>query len=256
VHGVDKRRSVVPDGQVGLDRLQLGVTALQHRPVVGIGRCQRGLIEALGEQPALMGQRPGIAASPGPAVAQQELAEAMASPGAVLDHVGPGAAQIPHCLLGHGRDADGHQFSGPVQPGQPPAVPPVGLDLVAGRLGDQRGGDHLAAHSHAMQQPGQLIAGRSGLIAGSQPAGIPKAANEPAHRRLLMRNPLDIRAVPIWGKDRHRDGVLVDVQAKVDQAKMGDTGHGRLLPYVAPSAPSWMTHALVTAERSRPLHAD
>jgi hypothetical protein len=48
----------------------------------------------------------------------------------------------------------------------------------------------------------------------------------------------------------------VDVQAKVDRTEMGDTGHGRLLPYVAPSAPSWMTHALVTAERSRPLHVD
>jgi hypothetical protein len=71
-----------------------------------------------------------------------------------------------------------------------------------------------------------------------------------------MRNPLDVWAVTIWGQDRRRDGVLVDVQAEVDRTKMGDTGHGRLLLYVAPSAPSWMTHALVTAERSRPLHAD
>jgi hypothetical protein len=38
----------------------------------------------------------------------------------------------------------------------------------------------------------------------------------------------------------------VDVQADMDRTKMGDTSHGRLLPYVAPSAPSWMTHALVT----------
>jgi hypothetical protein len=177
-------------------------------------------------------------------VAQQELAEAMPSPGAVLDHVGSGPAQIPHRLLGHGRDADGHQFPGPVQPRQSPAVPTVGLDLVAGGLGDQRGGDHLTAHAHAMQQPGQLVAGRAGLVAGSQPAGITKAANEPAHRRLVMRNPLDVSAVTIWGQDRHRDGVLVDLQAEVDRTKMADTRHGRLLPYVAPSAPSWMTHAL------------
>jgi hypothetical protein len=109
---------------------------------------------------------------------------------------------------------------------------------------------------HALQQPGQLVAGRAGLVAGSQPAGITKAANEPAHRRLVMRNPVDVRAVAVWGQDRHRDGVLVDVQAKVGRAEMGDTGHGRLLPYVAPSTSAWMTHALVTAERSRPLHAD
>src|SRR4029453_4164128 len=99
-------------------------------------------------------------------------------------------------------------------------------------------------------------AGRTGLIAGSQKAGIPKAANEPAHRRLVMRDPLDVRAVTIWGQDRHRDGVLVDAQAKGDGGEVGGPGHGRLLPYVAPSAPSWMTPALVTAERSRPLHAD
>jgi hypothetical protein len=91
----------------------------------------------LRQQPALVGQGPGVAAPPGPAVAQQELAQAMPGTGTVLDHVGPGAAQISHRLLGHGRDADGHQFPGPVQPSQPPAVPTVGLDPVAWGLGDQ-----------------------------------------------------------------------------------------------------------------------
>jgi hypothetical protein len=43
-----------------------------------------------------------------------------------------------------------------------------------------------------------------------------------------------------WTAGRWRPG------SEVGRAKMRDTGHGRLLPYVAPSAPSWMTHALVT----------
>src|SRR5215217_8756377 len=129
------------------------------------------------------------------------------------------------------------------------------LTLSPGPWGSARG-DHLTAQVQAMQQPGQVIAGRAGLIAGSQPAGITKAANEPAHRRLVMGNGVDLEALAVGGQDRHRDGVLVDVQTQVGRAEMGDTGHGRLLPYVAPSAPSWMTHALVTAERSRPLHAD
>jgi hypothetical protein len=128
--------------------------------------------------------------------------------------------------------------------------------LVAGRLGDQRRRDHLAAHVHAVQQPGQLEPGRAGLIAGSQPAGSTQAANEPAYRRLVMRNPVDVRAVTIGGQDRHRDGVLVNIQAEVDRTEMGDTGHGRLLPYVAPSAPSWMTHTYASADWSRPLHTD
>jgi hypothetical protein len=97
-----------------------------------------------------------------------------------------------------------------------------------------------------MQQPGQLIAGRAGLVAGSQQPGLGKAANEPADRGLVVGDPLDVWAVAVVGQDRHRDGVLVDVQAKVSGGEMRDTGHGRLLLYVAPSAPSWMTHALVT----------
>jgi hypothetical protein len=34
---------------------------------------------------------------------------------------------------------DGDQLAGAVQPGQPPAVAPVGLDLVAGALGISEG---------------------------------------------------------------------------------------------------------------------
>ena len=46
--------------------------------------------------------------------------------------------------------------------GEPPAVAAVGLDLVAGRPGNQRRRDHLAAEVQAVQQAGQLIAGRAG----------------------------------------------------------------------------------------------
>jgi hypothetical protein len=65
-------------------------------------------------------------------VAQQELAKPVPRPGEVFDHVGPSAAQIPHGLLVHGRDADTDQLASAVQPGQPAAVTLVGLDLVAG----------------------------------------------------------------------------------------------------------------------------
>jgi hypothetical protein len=63
----------------------------------------------------------------------------MAGPHPLLDHVAPGAAQVPHGLLGRGGDPDGDQLPSPVPPGQPPAVTLVGLDPVAGGLGDQRG---------------------------------------------------------------------------------------------------------------------
>jgi hypothetical protein len=100
-----------------------------------MGGGQRGLVEALDQQPALVGQRPDVPAPPGPPVAQQELRQPMPGASPVLDHVGAGAAQVAPGLLGRGGDADGDQFPGPVQPRQSPAVPPVGLDLVAGGLG-------------------------------------------------------------------------------------------------------------------------
>jgi hypothetical protein len=56
---------------------------------------------------------------------------------------------------------------------------------------------------------------RSRLATG----GIAQVANEPGHRGLVMRNPVEVRAVTIWGQDRHREGVLVDVQAKVGGAR-------------------------------------
>ena len=113
-----------------------------------------------------MGMGPcGRPAPPDPAMAQHELAEAMPGTGAVGEQIGAGAAQVPHRLLGHGRDADGHQLAGAVQPGQPAAVTTVGLDPIPGRGRDQRGRNHLAAHMEPSEQPGQLVTGGAGLIA-------------------------------------------------------------------------------------------
>ena len=187
-------------------------------------------------------------------MAQQELAEPVPRPGEVFDHVGSGAAQVPHRLLLDGGDADTDQLAGAMQPGQPAAVPPVGLDLVARCPRDQRRGDHLAADPHALHQPGQLEASRAGLIAGSQPAGVTQAADEPADRHLVVGDPLDVWDLLVRMQDPDRDGVLVDVQAKMDRGKMSDTGHGRLLPYGGSARSVWVTHA--DADRSRPLHAD
>jgi hypothetical protein len=49
-------------------------------------------------------------------VAQQELAQPVPRPGAVGDHVGAGTAQVPDGFLPDGRDADGDQLAGAVQP--------------------------------------------------------------------------------------------------------------------------------------------
>jgi hypothetical protein len=84
--------------------------------------------------------------------------------------------------------------AGAVQPGQPTAATGVGLDPVTGGGGDRRRRDHLAADPDRRQQPGQVVPGRAGLIAGSQPTGITKAANEPADRGLVVGDPVDLGA--------------------------------------------------------------
>src|SRR4029453_13859442 len=137
-----------------------------------------------------------------------------------------------------GWDAAADPLPGAVQPAQPPAIPPVGLDLVTRRLGDQRRGDHLAAHVQAVQQPGQLEAGRSGLLAGSRGAGVAEAANEPADGGLVVGNPLDVWDLLVGRQDPDRDGVLVDIQAEMDRREVRDTGHGRLLRYGGSARPS------------------
>jgi hypothetical protein len=152
-------------------------------------------------------------AAPDPAVAQQELRQPVPRPGPVFDHVGTGAAQVPHGFLPDGRDADGDQLAGAVQPRQPAAVPRIGLDPIPRCDRDQRRRDHLAADAHVGKQPGQLEPGGAGLVAGSQPAGIAEAANEPAHRRLVVGNPVDLGDLLVRGQDRHRDRVAVHVQA-------------------------------------------
>jgi hypothetical protein len=49
-------------------------------------------------------------------VAQQELAQPVPRAGEVFDHVGAGAAQVPHRFLLEGGDADSDQLAGAVQP--------------------------------------------------------------------------------------------------------------------------------------------
>jgi hypothetical protein len=159
-----------------------------------------------------------------------------ASPGAVLDHVGPGPAQIPHRLLGHGRDADGDQFPGPVQPGQPPAVPTVGLGpRRRGPWGSARGrSPHSALRCGAAAGPARSRSGRPGsrLATGGDHQGGQRACaptprrGRPA-RRQAYRGP-GPGSPPRWCPCARLDPGGSDHD--------GCTGHGRLLPYVAPAA--------------------
>jgi hypothetical protein len=100
---------------------------------VAEGGLQLGVVEVLGAQPALVLAGPAGPGAVDATVPQQEGLQPPAGAAAVIDQVGAGAAQVPDRLLGRGGDADTDQLAGAVQPGQPPAVAPVGLDLVPDR---------------------------------------------------------------------------------------------------------------------------
>ena len=85
---------------------------------------QRGLVEALPGKPLRVLAGPGVLA-PDPVMAQQELTQPVPGTGAVGHQVRPRPAQIAYRLLGLGRYPDRDQLPGPMQPGQPPAVPPI-----------------------------------------------------------------------------------------------------------------------------------
>ena len=114
-------------GQVGLDGGDLGVSAGRHRPVVGEGGLQLVVVELLGAQPALVFAGPTGPGAVDATMPEEEGLQPPAGAAAVIDQVGAGPAQVPDRLLMGFWDADGDQLAGAVQPGQAPAVAPVGL---------------------------------------------------------------------------------------------------------------------------------
>jgi hypothetical protein len=63
----------------------------------------------------------------------------------------------------------------------------------------------------SVQQPGQLVAGRAGLIADPQPGRFGEAAEERKHGHLVAGNPLHLSRGSIRQQRGHRDGVAVYV---------------------------------------------
>jgi hypothetical protein len=116
--GGQRERAKLGHPKVGLDRDQLRVAALQRRTIVRVGCLQRRFIELLAAPPPLVGLGPrGRPTTPEAAVAQQELRQPMPRPRAIFHPVGAGPAQIPDGFLLDGRDANGDQLAGAVQPG-------------------------------------------------------------------------------------------------------------------------------------------
>jgi hypothetical protein len=113
-----------------------GIPGVERGPVVPVGGAKGGLVEALGTQPALMGQRPGIPAPPGAGRGPAGTCPADAGRGSGLRPCQPGPG------TGHGRLLPGRWGCGwPPVPrpgaGAPAAGSPAGRSwaLSPGALG-------------------------------------------------------------------------------------------------------------------------
>ena len=209
-----------------------------------------------------MFNRPGVPAPPDPVVTQQELAQPVPGAGPVGHHIRAGPAQVPHRLLFRRGHPDRGQLPGPMQPGQPAAVPPIGLHPVPGRARHQRGRHYLAGHPHRGQQPVQAEPGRPGLVTHPQHRPVRKPVDQPAYRRLIVENLLRVRRHLARAQDPHGNAVLAGVQSEVDRTgRQRDTGshNGRLLPvWLLPpqQLDDPRTGSTVRGGTSRPFHAD
>jgi len=133
-HRGRQRLPARPRHQLGLDRGQLGLAHLQRGPVISHCRRQRRLGEPLPADPRPVRGRP-VGVAPDPPVPHQHRGQPLLRALAVGQHRGPHPHQVPHRLLRRRGHPDRGQLPGPVQPGQPPRVPLVGLDLVRAPLG-------------------------------------------------------------------------------------------------------------------------
>jgi hypothetical protein len=122
-------------------------------------------------------------------------------------HMNPSTTTRPAASAAAKQWAASRMSAPPPRPAQPVAA-------IAGGLDEQRG-----------EQVLESVAGQPDQPVRWSDVGLARRRRAPPGRRA--------QPSPGWS---NRDGVLVDVQAEMDRTTMGDTSHGRLLPYVAPSA--------------------
>ena len=198
-------------------RGQLGLPDLQRGPVVPDRRRQRRLAVPLGGDPRPVRRGPVRRAPPDPPVPHQHRGQPLPRPLAVIQHHRARPRQVPHRLLRRAGYPYRRQLPRPAQPGQPPRVPLVRLDLVRAPLRDQRRRHHLARHPHRGQQPVQVITPRPGLIPGPQHRPVREPAHQPPDRLLLVEDTVRDRALLTRQQRRDHDRVLRGVHPQMDQ---------------------------------------
>src|SRR6266851_1425116 len=183
----------------------------------------------------------------------------MFGPQLVRFGVGSGAYQTAQRLVRLVWDPDWRQIATAQQSGQLQRVTPIGLDLIARLLRDQRWRHDDAVDVHPSQLAVQRVAGRSGLVGHPQ---LHLRAAQPRHE--CANRGWIVRDAPVAGwrtrflSNRRTNGCLVHIQTDVVNLTMVHHGHwadlhvcsstlDELRPPAQPTLPACAGPSIVTS---------
>src|SRR6266849_7824981 len=191
----------------------------------------------------------------------------MFGPQLVRFGVGSGAYQTAQRLVRLVGVPDWRQIATAQQSGQLQRVTPIGLDLIARLLRDQRWRHDDAVDVHPSQLAVQRVAGRSGLVGHPQ---LHLRAAQPRHE--CANRGWIIWDAPVAGwrtrflSNRRTNGCLVHIQTDVANLAMVHHGHwadlhvcsstlDELRPPAQPTLPACAGPSIVTSRGDPPLKA-
>lgn len=182
------------------------------------------VLEGLLLDPPPVAVGPACAGAVDTSMPQEELAHPVPGHDQIPADVLACTDQVAHGLLPLVRHVDPRQLASAVEVGQLARVTTVGLDPVAGFLGDERGRDDVAVDAHAAELSVRLETARASLVAAAYVRGLCELLERlPDCLGVVGDDPL-LGSTPPRRQDCYRDAVGVDIHAHV-----GDRlSHGRL----------------------------
>src|SRR4051812_15758264 len=216
----DDRRKGPGRDQLGQLLLELSLAALRLVETVDValqGKLLRGMRELPVREPDAMPEAPGLA-EVADAMLEQEHLDVRPGLAHIVGRRLPGADEVPHRLVNLVRDPDEGELAGTQEPRQGNRIAGVVLDPIA-RLPWRAGRrHHTAGEARGGEMAIKCVAARTGLVRElDRPMTLDQLARKPCHgvRRVPDHAPVADLAVPPRLGDRHRDAVLVDIQANV-----------------------------------------
>src|SRR4051794_26444944 len=216
----DDRRKGPGRNQLGQLLLELLLAALRLVETVDValqGKLRRGMREPPVREPDTMPEAPGLA-EVADAMLEQEHLDVRPGLAHIVGRRLPGADEVPHRLVNLVRGPDEGELAGTQEPRQGNRIAGVVLDPIA-RLPWRAGRrHHTAGEARGGEMAIERVAARTGLVRElDRPMALDQLARKLRHgvRRVPDHAPVADLAVPPRLGDRHRDAVLVVIQANV-----------------------------------------